>query len=239
MTKLRANRFLGFFLSSLMGAFAVTFVAYATSVGTNVSVSGTLDASGLTTFSGSMQASSTALFGGAATFYGNLTLDKAATTTVTFNQAGINFDSNTFVIDPNANMIGIGTSSPTVMFSVHGSSLLGSADANTLTVRAGTWTLASTATTTVAMPNGINFDSNTFVIDPNANRVGVGTSSPAKTFGVTGDEFLESSATTTMYIHTTSATKAGCIEFTAAGGAKFRAYATTTGPLQLTSGTCQ
>jgi hypothetical protein len=67
---------------------------------------------------------------------------------------------------------------------------IGDADADTLAIRAGVWNLTSTATTTVAMTNGLNFDSNTFVIDPNSNNVGIGTASPGQklTLG-TGSNF--------------------------------------------------
>src|SRR3989344_4010405 len=53
------------------------FVAYATSIGNNVSVSGTFDASGVSTFNGQLQASSTALLGAAATFYSTVGIGTA------------------------------------------------------------------------------------------------------------------------------------------------------------------
>lgn len=81
-------------------------------ISTNISTGGTLTVTGASTLTGEVQASSTALFGGTSTFYGNVVYDKAATTTVTYNQAGINYDSDTFVIDPNANKVGMATSAP-------------------------------------------------------------------------------------------------------------------------------
>jgi hypothetical protein len=53
--------------------------------------------------------------------------------------------------------------------SVTGDSTIGSASTSTVTLNAAT----------VATPNGVNFDSNTLVIDATNNRVGVGTASPA------------------------------------------------------------
>lgn len=60
----------------------------------------------------------------------------------------------------------------------NGTTNIGDADADILNIRSGVWNLTSTATTTVAMTKGINFDSNTFVIDPNSGRVGIGTATP-------------------------------------------------------------
>lgn len=56
---------------------------------------------------------------------------------------------------------------------------LGDADADTLTVRAGVWSLTSTATSTIALTNGVNVDTDTFVIDSNANSVAIGTTTGA------------------------------------------------------------
>jgi hypothetical protein len=53
--------------------------------------------------------------------------------------------------------------------SVTGNSTIGSASTSTVTLNAAT----------VAIPNGVNFDSNTLVIDATNNRVGIGTASPA------------------------------------------------------------
>lgn len=99
-------------------------------ISTNISTDGTLTVNGNSTFgnastdinlfTGTLQASTTALFTSGFTTFGNWTVDQSATTTVTFNQAGINFDSNTFVIDPNANTVGVASSSPYVALGVVG-----------------------------------------------------------------------------------------------------------------------
>ena len=84
-------------------------------------------------------------------------------------------------------------------FLSNGSTYIGDADADTLAIRSSVWSLTSTATSTVAMTNGLNFDSNTFVIDPNSNRIGIGTSSPYAKLSVVGPVVAE-------YFHATSTT---------------------------------
>ena len=120
----------------------VGIVSAATTISTSISTGGDLTVTGTSALTGAVttagdvtlgnatadvilstggfQASSTALFVGAVNFYGNMTVDKAATTTVTFSQAGINFDSNTFVIDPNANRVGVMTATPSSALDVTG-----------------------------------------------------------------------------------------------------------------------
>ncbi len=174
MTKLRASRFLGFFLSCLVGALAITFVAYATSVGTNVSVTGTLTTTGVTTLTGSLQASSTALFTGNITTYGNATFGDAAG------------DLNLFT--------GTLQASSTALFG------------DTATFY-GNLTVDKAATTTVTFNQaGLNFDSNTLVIDPNANRVGVLTATPGTSFEVNG-----TASTTNLVVGGNGSTIAGIV----------------------------
>ena len=65
----------------------------------------------------------------------------------------------------------------------NGTTTIGDDASDTLNIAAGNWILASsTATTTVAMTSGLNFDSGTFVIDPYSNFVGIGTTSPYAKF---------------------------------------------------------
>jgi len=84
-----------YILISLVISFLfVTIYTYgATTISTNIDTGGTLSVTGASTFSS------------------NLTFDNTATSTVTMTN-GLNFDSNTFVIDPNSNYVGIGTASP-------------------------------------------------------------------------------------------------------------------------------
>jgi len=63
--------------------------------------------------------------GSTSTFTNNVILGSASTSSVTFNAAtistpnGVNFDSNTLVIDAANNRVGIGTATPTVSFHVN------------------------------------------------------------------------------------------------------------------------
>lgn len=116
--------------ASLIASFLFVMIyAYgSTTISTNINTGGTLTVSGVTTLSsytlhaGALLASSTLTvdgvidlngtidIDGVPTFSTNLVFDNAATTTVTMTN-GLNFDSNTFVIDPNAGTVGIATSS--------------------------------------------------------------------------------------------------------------------------------
>ena len=76
-------------------------------------------------------------------------------------------------------------------FAANGGVTLGDASGDALTINSSA----------VSIPNGLNFDSNTLVIDATNNYVGVGTSSPSYPFvvshgGAKGIEFIPNSDTT-------------------------------------------
>jgi hypothetical protein len=77
---------------------------------------------------------------------------------------------------PVAGTTGTFTGNTTVAgtFAANGGATLGDASGDALTINSST----------VSIPNGLNFDSNTFVIDATNNRVGVGVASPATKFHV-------------------------------------------------------
>ena len=64
--------------------------------------------------------------------------------------------------------------------SVTGNSTIGSASTSTVTLNAAT----------VSTPNGVNFDSNTLVIDATNNRIGVKVASPSISFDVSGTDAI-------------------------------------------------
>ena len=84
--------------------------------------------------------------------------------------------------------VGIGTSSPYAMLSVAGQAVVQYLT-STSTTATSTFSggvsfgkdlgFTNTATSSVSMLNGLNFDNNLFVIDPNSNQIGIGTSSPS------------------------------------------------------------
>ena len=149
---IKSKSFLPVMLSVILTfVFAVVVVNAATTISTNISTAGTLTVTGASTLTGAVAASSTLQVTGATTLYSTL------------NVSGLTTLGN----------------ATTTLFTVLNNTYLGDADADTLTVRAGVWSLTSTATTTVAMTNGINFDSNTFVIDPNTNAIAIGTTTGA------------------------------------------------------------
>jgi hypothetical protein len=107
-------------------------------------------------------------------------------------------DTDTLFVDVSTDRVGINTATPTVSLdivgdakvsgtltagnftpvnvtmsgnlSVDGDTTLGNASGDSLTINGNA----------VSIPNGLNIDSNTLVIDSTNNRVGIGTNSPAK-----------------------------------------------------------
>ena len=97
---------------------------------------------------------------------------------------------------------------------VSGSTTLGDAAGDNITINAST----------ASIPNGLNFDSNTLVIDSTNNRVGIGTASPTVNFDIAG-----SGVATTQMIWSRGNADAAFVSSLRTGDAGSAAYQSTIG----------
>src|SRR3989344_9127519 len=189
--KLLESKILSTGLSITLSFLLVTLITYsASTISTNITTGGSLTVSGASTFgdastdvnlfTGTLQASTTALFTSGFTSFG---LIQAASTS--------------------ANLLINGFATTT----------------------ASNGNIATEGTITVE--GGI------------ATSLGVASTSPSQELGVVGDIIAGSGATTTLILSSSLANTGGCIQLEGANGTMFKIYATTTGPLIATSGTCQ
>ena len=116
MVKFITNRtFIGVFFSVLVTVFSVAVFTYATTIGSNVSVTGTLSATGATTLSAALTAN------------GNVTLGDAITDTVTINGVIQGFVSNaSSTVSGRLNVdtsVGVASSTPSQELGIIGSAL--------------------------------------------------------------------------------------------------------------------
>ncbi len=145
MKEIFSNRIVSVTSSVLASVLAVALVGYAaTTISTNINTAGTLTVSGASTLSGNIAAD-----GG------------SATTTIT---GGLRADTadNTLVVDFSSSRVGIGTTSPSLLFSVTGNSVFG----GVVNVTGNVNFSGSDATTTIA------------------GGLGVGTTTAARNFSV-------------------------------------------------------
>ena len=158
-------------ITSFVAALAIVGVAYATTIGTNISTGGTLSVSLNSTM---------------------------ATTTISGGDLIV--DTDTLVVDNDNNRVGVGTTTPGYLLDVDGDVRIGeSGNANALTIDAGTGAIVinddGAATADVRVEGNTKTD--LFMIDASADRVGIGSTTPSALFsvGVTGSV---SSATSTI-----------------------------------------
>ena len=173
-----------FVFALTLGLFlAIGVSVWATSVGTNVSVSGTLTSTGNATLSGNLTVSGNSTLGDAGTDVNLFTGTLQASTTALFTTGLTTYGNSTFgdaATDVNL-FTGTLQASTTALFTTGFTTY-------------GNWVIDNTtskATTTVTFnQGGINFDSGTWVLDPDADRVGVATTAPFGKFSVenTGTE---------------------------------------------------
>ena len=217
----------------LMGlVIAAASSVWATSIGTNLSVDGTVTVTGASTFNGNvtlgdaatdinlftglLHASTTALFTTGITTYGNSTFGDAST------------DTNIFTGTLQASTTALFTGASTF----YGNVTMGDSADDAFTLTAGTSTLSRTsntmahsfATSSAAVPF-LGFDTTNY-------RIGIGSSTPAATFSVGGAGTLTVGAaapigTSTVTISSSGASQGGCINLRATDGTMIRIYATT------------
>lgn len=167
-------------------------------------VSGNAITSGTIGGSTAINTSGALTVGGAAVLNGNVTLGDNSSDTLTINTLAVsvpnnlNIDSNTLYVDASANRVGIGTASPTTALDVSGTAKATTLEGATVNAGAlnvtGNTQLGDTGSDIltivgggVTLPNGLNFDSNTLVIQATDNRVGVGITSPSEKLAVSGN----------------------------------------------------
>ena len=187
----RAFSFLALALATLFLSFV--FVAYATSIGNNVSVSGTFDASGVSTFNGQLQASSTALLGAAATFYSTVGIGTATPAQVFSVQGNALFSCNLTSV---ANVTATGT------LNVTGLTTLGNATGTQLTVTSNSY-LSTTGIGTTSPSNFFSVHGNTLF---SGNLTSVANVTATGTLNVTGLTTLVSATTTHIGVTGTAST---------------------------------
>ena len=103
----------------------------------------------------------------------------------------------------------------------------------------GLTTLIGATTTRVSISENLMVNGNATTTGSNGQfatqgKIGAGgTSTPATELAASG------SATTTLYLHSTSGTNGGCLQLEGPDGTVFRLYATTSGLANIESGTCK
>jgi hypothetical protein len=170
------------------------------SSGTNVDVAGILDVTGATTLDSTLTVAGTTTLNGTANLNGNTNIGNATSDTTAVTGI-LNVDSGVLYVDPTNDRVGVNKTNPAQALDVVGNSAIsGTLDVTgnvTLTANLninGNTTIgnASGDTTTingtaVSVPNGLNIDSNTLVIDSTNDRVGIKTASPTEALDITGN----------------------------------------------------
>ncbi|TSC69112.1 MAG: Outer membrane autotransporter [Parcubacteria group bacterium Gr01-1014_66] len=206
--------------------------AWATSIGTNLSVSGTLTNTGAATLSSTLTTT------GAATFNGNVTLGDAATDVIL--STGLLNASSTLAVTGVSNFYGninvngfATTTAASGNFDTQGRVMASSTLVVTgVTNQYGNILVNGFATTTAASGN---FATN--------GTIGVASTTPGQELGVTGDVLAGGPGTTTLYARSSSASTGGCIELLGPNDVTYRIYAgattTNTGRLIVEAGACK
>ena len=165
--------------------------------------SGTIGGSTAFNTTGAITTTAGLTVGGASNLNGDVTVGDTGADVLTLNTLAVyipnnlNIDTNTLYINSSTNRVGIGTATPSTALDVSGTVTATTVAAATVNAGAlnssGNTALGDASSdvltingTGVTLPNGLNFDSNTLVIDAANNRVGVGTNTPTVALDVVG-----------------------------------------------------
>lgn len=220
---------------------AIGISVLATTVGNNVSVSGTLSSSGNATFSGTVTVDGNSTFGNAGTDVNLFTGTVQASTTALFT-SGLTAYSDVSILTGG---LGVGIATTTdENLDVIGSVSLGNAVGDTVGIRAGGISMTNSGTTTIIAANTSAWSIATSTTagqvplvryDTANTRIGIGTSTPARTLAIGGDSApgtvllgATTGATSTLVIDGVGASRGSCINMRATNGTMIRIYATTT-----------
>lgn len=237
ISKLINSKILSTVLSVVISFFLVSLMVYsASTISTNISTDGTLTVSGNSTFgdaaadinlfTGTLQASTTALFtSGFTTYAGSVFNEDSADADFRVESDGF---SNALVVDGGLNTVGVASTTPWGLFSVE-------AVQGTVNTNVPIFVVGDQGTSTPRL-----------LVNSNG-RVGIATSTPEQEIGMTGDLSIGSSATTTIILDSTAAVTGACLQMRGSNGTLYRAYlvATTTASegvtasWHITTGSCQ
>ena len=223
---------------------------WATSIGTDISVDGTLTVTGANTFNGNttlgnaagdinlftgtLQASTTALFTGAVTTYGSVTLGDTSADTLTVNA------TSTFATGVTISAGGLSVTAGGLTIANNG----------TISGGLGVGTTGTSTAGAIQTSGPAQFDTDLSVTDDAVITGGLGVG----TTGTTTNGSLEvsgaslfgdivnvtQSGTSTISVKSTTATRGGCIEFEGADGAStFSIYATSAQVAMIQTGGCR
>ncbi len=255
------------FWSVVSSFLLVAVVTYgASTISTNISTGGTLTVTGAASlngastfgdaatdvnlFTGTLQASTTALFTTGLIAYdpitasstdGNLLINGYATTTASSGNIATEGNltvegSGTFgAVSSNVNLFtGTLQASTTALFT-SGFTSYGLIQASSTSANL----LINGYATTTASSGNIATEGTLIVERGISATLGIASTSPSEELGVVGDAHFGSAATTTLTLSSSNANTGGCIQLEGANGTMYKIYATTTGPLIATSGSCQ
>ncbi len=212
-TFFKSRSFFSSLVSVILSVFLVASVTFAaTTISTNINTGGTLTVTGASTLTGAVTTAGAVTLGDAAA--DAIVITGNASTTNALTVGGVLYVSGNAVFcfystttsggnfSTLGTIVGSSTAQITGAFTTYGNVTLGDAQADTLTVNAGTLTYGSAATTTIVSSNlgslAIATSSATVPFlrfDTSNSRIGIGTTSPGRTFSVAGSAVFSGDVT--------------------------------------------